>query len=334
MASKAVGPRQVSVSTVAQRAGVSIATVSRVVNGVANKASADTAERVWAAVRALGYRPDSVGRALRQRQSRLVAVVAANLANPAMAAIAASAESALRAAGLVMVLCDSHDRADFQDEYLLEMRAQLARAIVLLGAVESPQLAAMTHAGAPLVFVNRRNPHAPASAFIGIDNRRAGADAAGFLLARGVKHPGVLHGPLTSSATAERIAGFTAALGRTGTAPPSATEAAAEHMEIGYRHALEVLPPGPGRRGLFCASDLIAYGAHRRLLEAGLRVPEQVVLVGFDDNPLNDWIAPWLSSVRVPYEQFGSAMVQALATLAEGGTVQAVLPHRLVARGD
>ena len=103
-------------------------------------------------------------------------------------------------------------------------------------------------------------------------------------------------------------------------------------MEIGYRHALEVLPGGGGRRGIFCLSDLIAYGAHRRLAEAGLRVPEDVVLVGFDDNPLNDWIAPWLTSVRVPYDRFGPAVVTALGEMATGRRVETVLAHRLVAR--
>jgi LacI family transcriptional regulator len=306
---------------------VSIATVSRVVNGIANKAGADTAARVWAAVQALGYRPDSVGRALRHRQSRLVALIAANLANPAMAAIAASAEAALRAEGLVMVLCDSHDRPDLQDEYLLEMRAQLARATVLLGAVASPQLTAMTASGEALLFVNRRNPARPGAPFIGIDNRRAGADVAAFLRARGIERPGILHGDRASSATADRIAGFSAQASGT-----ARSTAGLEHMDIGYRHALDVLPATGSRRGIFCLSDLIAYGAHRRLTEAGLSVPQDVVLVGFDDNPLNDWVAPWLSSVRVPYHRFGPAVVAGLREIAQGHDVETVLEHRLVVR--
>src|SRR5579871_2703525 len=99
----------VSIADVAERAGVSIATVSRVANGIANKTSDRTAERVRQAIAELGYRPVSVGRALRARQSRLVALLAANLANPAMAAIAASVEAALRREDLVMVLCDTHE---------------------------------------------------------------------------------------------------------------------------------------------------------------------------------------------------------------------------------
>ena len=316
-----------SVSTVAARAHVSIATVSRVINGVPNKASAATAERVWQAVEELGYRPVSVGRALRNRRSRLVALLAANLANPAMAAIAASAEAALREAGLVMVLCDTHDRADLQDEYLLEMRAQLACAMVLLGAVASPQLAAMRQEGETLLFVNRRSPDAPAP-FVGIDNHAAGAEVATFMRSRGVTAPGIIHGPRTSSATDARVTGFLHAVGRHARI---ATAPDLEHTAIGYRRALDVLPDD-GPRGIFCGSDLIAYGAHRRLNEAGLRVPDDVLLVGFDDNPLNDWVAPWLNSVRVPYDAFGPAVVAALDAAWRGENVMTVLPHRLVIR--
>ncbi len=318
-----------TIAEVAARAGVSIATVSRVMNGIAKRAGADTAERVWAAARALGYRPTSAGQALRQKQSRLVALLAANLANPAMAAIAASVEAALREQGLVMVLADTHDEPDLQDEYLAEMRAHLARGIVLLGAIASPRLRQMQADGASLLFVNRRSPEG-AAGFVGIDNRRAGADVAAFFNAQGIASPGIIHGARTSSATADRIEGFLATLPRA--KPRLATGPAATHQQIGYDCALNVLAPGKGRRGIFCLSDLIAYGAHRRLIEAGLRVPEDVLLVGFDDNPMNDWVAPWLSSVRVPYDGFGPAVVSAFQSIWRGERPEIILPHRLVAR--
>lgn len=325
----------VSIATVAARAGVSIATVSRVVNGVTNKASAETVRRVRAAVEELGYRPLSVGRALRRGESRLVALLAANLANPSQAAVAASAETALREAGLVMVLCDTHDRPDLQDEYLLEMRAQLARATVLLGAVASPQLAAARAAGATLLFVNRRCPDADAP-FVGIDNRAAGAEVAAFLLDRGIADPAVIHGPIASSATADRLDGFRARLAAAGVAlgpERVTTEPGLDHLRIGYAATARLMALRPRPRALFCLSDLMAYGAHRRLAEMGLEVPRDVLLIGFDDNPLNDWVAPWLVSVRVPYERFGTAVVEALgAVWARRTPGPVLLPHLIVVR--
>jgi LacI family transcriptional regulator len=327
--------RAISIAAVAKRAGVSIATVSRVVNGVANKASPETVERVRRAVQDLGWRPMSAGRSLRRLDSRLVALIAANLSNPAMAAIAASAETALRREGLTMLLCDSHDRAELQDEYLLEMRSHMVRATVLLGAVASPRLDAMLAAGEPLVFVNRRCPGQPGRPFIGIDNRAAGRDVAGWFLDRGIRDVAVVHGHVVSSATVDRLAGIRDAFAAHGAPLADAafhTLADAEHLEIGYRVAARLIEAGPVPAGIICASDMIAFGVHRRLSEAGLTGAQGPDLIGFDDNPLNAWIAPWLSSVRIPYEAFGDALVRTIGPNPpdhEGGVI---LPYELVDR--
>ena len=330
-------PGQPSIASVAARAGVSIATVSRVVNGVANKASPETAARVRQAILELGYRPMSAGRDLRQRSSRIVALLTANLANPAMAAIAAAAEAALRAADLVMVLCDTHDRPDLQDEYLLAMRAQRARAMVLLGAVASPVLARMQQEREPLVFVSRRSPHGEAP-FVGIDNRLAGVQVARHLTTqRECRELAVIHGNLASSATAERLAGFRAEARRLGAALRRGAVLSGrdgDHLRIGYEAMGRLLDLGRRPDGLFCTSDLIAFGAHRRAREAGLEAPGDMVIVGFDDSPLNDWVAPWLTSVRVPYDSFGPAIARAIgAAPATTTRLDTILPHRLVARG-
>ena len=138
MADEGRNDGRVSLATVAARAGVSVSTVSRIVNGETRRASAETAERVLGLVEELGYRPDPVGQALRRRRSHIVAMLAPNLDNPAMAAIAASTEAALRRAGYVTILRDTHDRADLQDEYLAAMRSQLVQGYVLVSAVRSP----------------------------------------------------------------------------------------------------------------------------------------------------------------------------------------------------
>ncbi|HMQ58131.1 MAG TPA: LacI family DNA-binding transcriptional regulator [Rhizobiaceae bacterium] len=327
----------VSIAAVAERAGVSIATVSRVVNGVSKRASADTAARVRVAIEELGYRPSGAGQALRRRESRLVAVIAANLANPAMSAIAASAETALREAGYVMVLCDSHDKTDLQDEYLREMRAQFVSAFVMLGAVASPVLDQIVEAGETVLFVNRRHPDDRPQCFIGIDNAGAGQEVAAHIGAGNPRDILVIHGPLTSSATRDRVDAFlTACRNELPETPVTvAGSNAADHLSIGRNEAEAYLrrhgrPPS----AIFALSDLIAYGAARALRDAGHAVPETCRITGFDDNPLNDWIAPWLSSVRVPYEHFGAAIVASLKVMSveQAGPRDVLLKHMLVRR--
>ena len=325
-----------SISAVAQRAGVSIATVSRVTNGVANKASPATVARVQEAIAELGYRPVGAGRALRRRESRLVAVLAANLANPAMAAIAAAAEVALRNAGYVMVLCDTHDEPDLQDEYLLEMRAQYACGLVLLGAVDSPVLRQFNATQEPLIFVNRRNPVPGGQGrYVGIDHEQAGRDVADWFADSQMQSIALIHARLASSATAGRVQGFRAQLAARGISVPSAhiqTLKSADHLQIGYTAMQKILDTGLPE-AVFCTSDLIAYGAYRAATERGALAGRDYALVGFDDSPLNPWIAPWLNAVRVPYDQYGAAIARVLRA-QPGVQHDIVLSHKLIIRSS
>jgi len=322
---------------VAAHAGVSIATVSRVINGIVSKASNETAARVMAAVAELGYRPQSAGRTLRQRASRIVGVLAANLTNPAMAAAAASIERVLRAAGYVMALCDTHEQPDIQDEYLAEMDAQLACGIIMLVAIPSPRLDLLRASGRPLIFVNRRDPGCSSSPYVGIDDYAAGREIAEHCLASADPGPfAVIHAALTHCAGAHRVAGFEermAQAGMAGDAVRRATGQGLHHLEVGYDAMGRLLADGSLPRCVVCLSDLLAYGAYRSLYENGLRTPRDVRLISFDDNPLNGWIAPWLSGIRIPYSEFGPAVLATLQELlAQGWTENRLLPHELVLR--
>lgn len=313
-------PADVSLATVAARAGVSVSTVSRIVNGETGRASEATVERVRKAIEEVGYRPNPVGRALRRGESQTVAMLAANLDNPAMATIAASTETALREAGYVMILCDTYDQPDLQDEYLLAMRAQLVRGIVVVAAVQSPGLVQATRDRTPIVYVARPSPLGPAS-FVGIDDHAAGLRVAEHALARGLRRPAVLQPARGSVASRARAAGIVEGLKRGGLAEAAiriVTGEGLKHMNIGYDGAAGLFQ-GPDRPdGVLCISDQIAYGAYRRALEAGLRVPEDCAFVSIDGTALSQWVAPWLTSVRIPFEDYGAAVVASFEELWAG----------------
>ena len=327
----------VSLAMIAAEAGVSVSTVSRIVNGQLHRANRETVERVQALVEKTGYRPNSVGRALRRGESRIVAMLAPNLDNPAMGAIASSTESALRAAGYVMILCDTHDQPDLQDDYLEAMRAQSVQGYILVSSVASAGLARFLARGEPAVLVGRRQNHAGRQIpFVGIDNRQAGADAADFLLDAGIARPALLHAALTSSAIEDRVEGFLARLEARGLARddiPSATADGHRHLEIGYHAMLALTAEHGWPRGLLCVSDQMAYGATAFAREQGIGVPQECLIVGVDDNPINPWLAPWLSSVHIPYEEYGPAIVAQLQALWGGEKpADRLLPHRLIDR--
>ena len=332
---------RVRIDDVARRAGVSISTVSRVVNGVENKVSEETLERVRAIITDMDYRPARIGRALRTAQTQLVALLVPDTTNSFYAAIANSIEAAMAGSGHSMILCNTGEDPARQDHYLDEMEAHMVRGIALLGAVDSPGLRKMARRNVPIVFVNRKPPSGIYGPFVGIDNRRAGAEVAGHFLERGFRPCGAIHGPLTSSASRERFEGYRDALGKGG-APlePGFVRGALLSMESGYDNAGALLGRRRRPRAIFCGNDLIAYGAFRRCHELGLRVPEDVALFGFDDNPLNEWIAPWLSTVHVPYGEIGAVVSQELHRLWDGDgvpvkRVQArLLPYQIQLRSS
>jgi LacI family transcriptional regulator len=312
-----------SLRQVAEAAGVSIATASRVLNGVSGKAGAATVARVRAAAERLAYRPLAAARDLRRGRGDLVALLAPNLANPTMAAIAAAIEAALRGDGIGVVLCDTHDEASWQDEALAAVRALRPRATVLLGAVRSGGLGAM-RGEERMLFVARRCPDAPEAPFVGIDDHAAGVAVAQALAAGGARRLAVIHGPLFSAATAARVEGFRAAAGGAVAARDVLGGDGLDHLATGARAARRLMRRGARPDGVMCTSDLIAFAAHRVFATEGA-APR---LWGFDGNPLNAWVAPWLSSVALPYAGFGSA-VRDWVIGAPGAERGAVLPFRL-----
>jgi LacI family transcriptional regulator len=320
---------------VAARAGVSIATVSRVVNGNPGRISQSTADLVKDAARALDYRPHSVGQALRTGESRVIGVLAANLSNPVMAAIVAAIERSLRIGGFTMVLCDTHEQADLQDEHLRELDAQLARAIIIVVAVPSKRLDEARANGRPLVFVNRRDPGSLKSTYIGIDHHRAGRDLAAMCQASGFLQPAVIYASLAHTTAKQRLDGFISGWREMGGAgePDRLGGFNDDHLEAGYRAATALFQSGRQADVIIALSDLLAYGAFRCLYERGVRVPEDIAIVSFDDGPLNTWVAPWLSAVRCSFEAVGDAAMEAVqALLHHGSCGDRIVPHEVVIR--
>jgi LacI family transcriptional regulator len=329
--------RRPKVIDVARRAGVSVATVSRVLNGKDTaRFSGETADRVWAVARELNYSPSELGRSLRTAKSRAAALLVPDATNGFCADVASSLETTLREAGMSMLLCNTAESPERQDDYLEQVISRGISAVVLLGAVESPGLLRIAKTDTPVVFVNRRPPDPVKGHFVGIDNRSAGAAVAEHFVARGYKDCAVIHGPQRYAASAERLAGFRAKLKEHGIKLPASRQIeSALTSEAGHEQAQALLASAKPPRAVFCGNDSIAYGVYRAAAEAGLDVPRDLAIFGFDDNRLNQWLAPWLSTVHVPVQDFGPAIAEILQERREGAAqspATVLLPYTLVIR--
>lgn len=329
-----------TIEDVARQARVSVATVSRVLNQPKGAyIAAGTRRQVLAAVEDLGYRPFRAGRTLRTQISHLVALLIPDITNAFYSAIAHSVEVSLREIGYSMILCNTDETAELQDDYLDEMEQHQVAAILLLGAVDTSTLRKATGSRTPVVFLNRRAPDRCLMPFVGIDNLAAGRSVAEHFLAQRYEPIGMIHGPLASTASRERFEGFRDRLAEVGEPLPQEFIASgALTIESGYSASGHILRADARPAAIFCGNDLMAYGAYRRCAELGLNVPEDVALFGFDDNPLNDWLATWLSTVRVPYDRFGPATAQVIKNLVSNNVHDTandvVLPYQMTIRAS
>ncbi|HKJ95924.1 MAG TPA: LacI family DNA-binding transcriptional regulator [Gammaproteobacteria bacterium] len=335
---RAGGSGTPTIDDVAAAAGVSTATVSRILNGVRNKASEETAARVREAVARLGYRPLQVGRSLSTMRSALIALLTPDNRNAFYAGIADAVQRAISTTGNAMTLCNTREDPASQDAYIEEMRSHLVSGIVLLGAVDTPGLRKLLDDGPPVVFVNRKCPVESSRPFIGIDNYAAGRDVARYFVQREYGDCAALHGPLLSSASRERFEGFRDGFLEQGLSLRSESVIECDlTMESGYDRSRVLFERERPPRAIFCGNDPIAYGVYRRCREMGFDVPTDVALFGFDDNPLNEWLAPWLSTVHVPLAGLGYRVGSIIGDLLEGRQdvpATTLLPYSLTIRSS
>lgn len=300
-----------TIRDVARLSGVSTATVSRYFSGKAASIAPHTLESVRIAAQTLGYTPSEIGRSLRLAQSRVVVMLVPDATNHFTADIAVSVESALKGIGLSMVLANTGENPAQQDRLLADALGLRARAIILQGAIDTPKLRELVATQGNLIFANRRPAQGIVAPYVGIDNFEAGLAVGRYFIERGYENWIAIHGPRHYFGSTARLDGFIAGVGNGDRVRQFESPYT---MQAGYDHACRLLDEAPKKYSVFCANDMIAYGFYRAAMERGLRVPEDLVIFGFDDNRLNEWLAPWLTTVKVPALDFGPAIAELLVT--------------------
>jgi LacI family transcriptional regulator len=309
------GQQRVTLQDVADRAGVSLTTASRVVNDGSRRVGQPLADRVHRAVADLGYTANLQARAVATGQSTMIGVALRDISDPYFSSIAAGLiEVAEAAAGRLLVCLTStaaHEEAE--REYVALMRAQRARAVVLVGS-RSDNVAARDALRAELAAFTRSGGRAACVGqdLLGVDTvlpeNRAGADAlARALAALGHRRFAVLAGPHSLLTGQDRTDGFADGL-RAWSVPldPARVVHGDLSRDGGYAAMSEILAAGePLPDCVFAVSDVMAVGALARLRAAGLDVPGDIALAGFDDIPTLRDVYPPLTTVRLPLRRLG-----------------------------
>jgi LacI family transcriptional regulator len=327
-----------TIADVAAAAGVHASTVSRALNpatrGMVTEA---VAARVAEAADKLGWRPSALAAGLRTRRSRTIGILVPDLVNPVFPPIVRAAEARLAEAGYATLVANT-DNDPAREALLVErMAAHLVDGLMLASTAKGSQaLDLCARAGIPTVLINRRLPGSHLSAVVN-DDRRGMALAVRHLIALGHTRIAHLAGPAGVSTAGDRRAGFRAALRAAGLDPDAAPTVTAEAYTIeAGRRATEALLQGPRFTALAAANDMLCLGAYDALAAAGLRVPEDVSVTGFNDMPFVDRVAPPLTTVRIQHAEMGRRGAELLlGELAEPADRQdIVLEPELVVRGS
>ncbi|GAA1304915.1 LacI family DNA-binding transcriptional regulator [Saccharothrix xinjiangensis] len=304
--------RQVTLQEVANSAGVSLATASRVLNGSTRQVSVELRERVVGAARRLGYLPNASAQALARNSSVLVGLVVHDIADPYFSSIAAGVTRVAEEAGFVVVLGTTGRDPRREVELVNTLRAHRARAVVIAGsrttdraasARLSEEITAFTAQGGRVACVSQ----AKLGADTVVPANRAGARSlARRLTELGHRRFAVLAGPRDLLTARDRVAGFKAGLTDAGVALPDANVITCGFTrDGGYAAMTDLIAARTGATCVFAVNDVMAMGAMAALRERGLKVPEDVSVAGFDDIPTLRDLVPALSTVRLPLEQMG-----------------------------
>jgi DNA-binding LacI/PurR family transcriptional regulator len=301
-----------SIRDVARHAGVSTATVARVLSG-RTPVSDDLAARVKRAVAELRYVPNGVARSLSRGRTHLLGLLVSDIANPFSAQVARGLEDEAARSGYHVLVGSTDFDPDRESELLASFAARTVDAVALLsssGATEAMRRLQDTQM--PLVFVDRRP-------VIRTDNLTAAHDAIGYLIGLGHRDLAMISGPAIFTTASQRLQGFRVACQEAGLAVRE--ECVREGflgVEGGYQATREVLALRPRPTALFSFNNMLAVGALRALREASVAVPGDLSLITFDDMDLFPFVDPPITAIAQPAYQIGAEAARALISMLSG----------------
>jgi LacI family transcriptional regulator len=318
----------VTIKDVARESGVNVSTVSRALNGEYG-VHAETRELVVAVAQRLRYRPNRVARGLVTGKSHTLGLVVSDIRNMFFSEVARGAEDAAYRAGYDLVLCNSDLDAEKQMRYvqsLVEKRVDgiLMNSVSSLNRKQQDQLAGM---GVPIVLLNRTAARHTFST-ICADNEAGGTLAAEYLLKRGHRRIAHLTGPRHHGNMTERARGFVRALQSAKKPVDPVVLHGKNNFTGGSELAEKLLAQHPEVTAIFVASDTMAFGVVRALIDAGRKIPQDVSVIGFDNIELSSIVHPPLTTIHQPKYEIGQAAVEILLRLA-GKQEHRVPEHRL-----
>ena len=320
-----------TIKDVARAAGVSVATVSRALNG-ADNVLPHTKQRITDAARELRFTPSGAARSLITRRTDTIGALLPDLHGEYFSELIRGIDQAARARGLHLLLSSSHGDAEEAAAALRSMNGRVDGLLVMSPHADASFLSQNLPAKLPAVLINTAIDLPEHSRF-SVDNFGGAQMMTRHLVATGRKRIAFIRGPEENHEAQERLRGYRDGLG--GLLPEllySGDFSEESGASVGRKIAQSKLRPD----AVFAANDLMAIGCQGILLEAGILVPNEIAIAGFDDIPVSRYVSPALTTIRVPIAEIGAAalnnLAQGMASSTESPMQNTVVPVKLVLR--
>ncbi|GAB3654054.1 LacI family DNA-binding transcriptional regulator [Glycomyces tarimensis] len=312
---------RVTIRAIADEAGVSVPTVSRVINGRSDVAP-ETRKRVEELLTERGYQRRRSTRSA-NRNARLVDLVFNELDSPWAVEIIRGVEDAAHSAGVGTVVSAVHRRRASTEQWLDNLRTRASDGVILVvSQLSSPILEQLRHLRVPMVVLDPAGGPTMDAPTIGATNWAGGLAATEHLIELGHRRIGFVHGPKQVLCSRARFDGYRAAL-EAADIPfdPALVYNGDFYHQSGFDAAKELLGLNDAPTAIFASSDQMAFGAYEAIRQRGMRIPEHVSVVGFDDLPESRWTSPPLTTVRQPLSEMGSLAARTVLDMAAGNDV-------------
>jgi LacI family transcriptional regulator len=327
--------KQATIKDVAIEAGVSIATVSRVLNeqtGVSNELS----EQVQMAVQKLNYRPNGIARALKVAKSRCIGLIIPDIENPFFPALVRGVEDAAQKQGYAVMLCNTDGKVEEEKAYLKFLLSKQVDGILFVGNLNYEKNKNwLSTLPVPLVLLDRPMPGAPFATIL-VDNELGAALAMDHLIKAGRRQIGIIGGKSESATSNQRINGALRRLANHGYYFDEQLLGIGYFtFDGGYQAIEKWILNGQLFDAVFVANDMMAIGAIECLRKYGKQVPDDVAIVGFDDIRMAEWYKPTLTTVKQPVYEMGQVAVRIVVEQIKGGTAKVgneILKPELIVR--
>lgn len=301
-----------TVKDIARLAGVSTATVSRVINDDP-RVREKTRQKVKKITDELGYRRSRLARGLVTKKTSTIGVVLSDITNPFYSEIARGMQDEARKLGYMVIFGSTDNKPDVQREYINLFREQRVDGIIFASvSLHDPDVEALLKEHVPVMLVNRRMDTMRTDCVV-VDNVKGAYMATEHLINLGHRRIGFICGPLNYSTAVDRLRGYKNALGRYGVREDSKLIKPGDFQrESGYRALKEFLQMRNSPTAVFASNDFMALGALEAASESGVRIPEDVALVGFDDATIASFKFVNLTTVAQRIFEMGTKSIQLL----------------------